>query len=301
VSDDRAVRVVVAGSSGLIGTALVSALRRADHEVLRLIRRRPAAPDERGWNPPAGAMDDGALDGVDAVVNLCGANIGARRWSGAYKQQIRDSRIEPTDVLARAVAEADVGVLVNASGVHYYGDTGATAVDESSPPGTGFLSELCQDWEAATAPAAKAGARVVMLRSGLVISRSSDLMGRLVPLFRFLLGGRLGSGRQYFPWVSLADEVGAIRFLIENDGVHGPVNITGPEQVTNAEFTRQLSRVLGRPAPWVVPGFALRVVVGEFSVEVLTGQRAVPAKLQASGYRFVHPTLLAALHAAVGR
>jgi len=221
-------RIVVAGSSGLIGNALVESLRRAGHEVLRLVRRRPAAPDERAWDPLAGNIGDGALDGVHTVVNLCGANIGARRWSGAYKQEIRNSRIEPTDVLARAVAEHRVGVLVNASGVHYYGDSGDAVVDESSPPGSGFLSELCQDWEAATAPAAKAGARVVVLRSGLVISPTSDLMARLVPVFKLFLGGRLGSGRQFFPWVSLDDEVGAIRFMIENDDVRGPVNITGP-------------------------------------------------------------------------
>jgi len=294
-------RIVVAGSSGLIGTALVAALRQADHEVLRLVRRRPAAPDERGWDPPTGRIDDGALDGADAVVNLCGVSVGGRRWSGAYKQQIRNSRLDPTEVLAAAVADTGVGVLVNASGVHYYGDSGDAVVDESAPPGTGFLSELCQDWEAATAPAANAGARVVMLRSGLVISPSGGVMGRLLPLFRFGLGGRLGSGRQYFPWVSLEDEISAIRCLIEHDAVHGPVNVTGPRPATNAEFTRELADLLHRPAPWIVPGFALRLVVGEFAVEFLAGQRAVPAKLQANGYRFAHPTIRAALQAAIER
>ncbi len=297
-------RIVIAGSSGLIGTALVAALRQADHQVLRLVRRRTAAPDERGWDPPAGRVDDGALDGVDAVVNLCGVGVGDRRWSGAYKQLIRDSRIEPTDVLARAVAERDIPLLVNASAIGYYGDTGDTVVDESSPLGTGFLAEVCRDWEAATRPASDAGARVVLLRTGLVLARSGGLMGRLLPLFRLMLGGRLGSGRQYLPWVSIDDQVGAIRFLMESDGendVHGPVNLVGPAPVTNAEFTRELAAVLGRPAPFAVPAFALRAALREVSGEVLTGQRAVSAVLRDRGYPYRHRTLRAALEAAVGR
>jgi len=294
-------RIAIAGSSGLIGTALVAALRQADHEVLRLVRRRTAAPDERRWDPRVGRLEDGALDGVAAVVNLCGANVGGRRWSGAYKQELRDSRIEPTDVLAKVVAERDIPLLVNASAVGYYGDTGATAVDESSPRGRGFLAELVEDWEAATAPAAEAGARVVLLRSGLVLTRAGGLMRRLLPVFKLMIGGRLGSGRQYFPWISLDDEVGAIRFLVEDGGgARGPVNLVGPQPATNAEFTRELAAVLRRPAPWVVPGLALRAVLGEFAVEVLTGQRAVPAVLERHGYRFAHPTLRSALEAAVG-
>jgi uncharacterized protein (TIGR01777 family) len=294
-------RIVIAGSSGLIGTALVSALRQAGHEVLRLVRRRPGAPDERGWDPPAGRLDAGALQDVDAVVNLGGASIGGRRWSDAYKQQLLDSRIHPTEVLAGAVAERGIPLLVNASGVGYYGDTGDTVVDESAPRGGGFLADLCVEWEAATRPAADAGARVVCLRTGLVLSSSGGLMGRVLPVFRFMLGGRLGSGRQYLPWISLDDEVGAIRFAIEHDEVRGPVNLTGPGPVTNAEFTRELSAVLGRPAPWVVPAFALRALFGELADDVLTGQRAVPKVLQEHGYRFVHPTLRAALESAAGR
>ncbi|HEY0636427.1 MAG TPA: TIGR01777 family oxidoreductase [Pseudonocardiaceae bacterium] len=293
-------RIAIAGSSGLIGTALVAALRQGGHDVLRLVRRRPAAPDERGWDPPAGRLDDGALDGVGAVVNLCGVGVGDRRWSGAYKQQIRDSRIHPTDVLARAVAEHGVPVLVNASGIGYYGDTGDLVVDESTPRGEGFLAGVCRDWEAATAPAADAGARVVLLRSGLVIARSGGMMGRLTPLFRFMLGGRLGDGRQYFPWVSMDDEVGAIRHAVEHDAVRGPVNVVGPTPLTNAEFTRELARALRRPAPWVIPAFAVRAVLGEFSVEVLTGQRAVPAALERAGYAFQHRTAGAALDAVLG-
>ena len=293
-------RVVVAGSSGLIGTALVPALRQAGHEVVRLVRRRPAAPDERGWDPPTGRLDEAALDGADAVVNLCGVSVGGKRWSGEYKQAIRNSRIEPTDVLARAVAERGVPTMVNASGIGYYGDTGDTEVDESSPLGAGFLAEVCRDWEAATAPAA--GARVVMLRSALVMSRRGGFLGRLRPVFSLLLGGRLGNGRQYLPWISMDDEVDAIKFLVEDDRVRGPVNLIGPQQVTNAEFTKELSQMMRRPAPWVVPGFALRLILGEFAEEgALTGQRAVPKVLQDHGFRFSHPTLRSALDAAIGR
>jgi len=292
-------RIVIAGSSGLIGTALVAALRQADHEVLRLVRRRPTAPDERGWDPPTGRLDDGALDGADVVVNLCGVGVAGRRWSGAYKQQIRDSRIEPTDVLARAVAEHGIPVLVNASAIGYYGDTGDVPVDESSPVGSGFLPEVCRDWEAATRPASDADARVVLLRTGLVLSRSGGLMGRLLPLFRLRLGGRLGSGRQYLPWVSMDDAVGAIRFVIEHD-VRGPVNLVGPAPVTNTEFTRELAAVLDRPAPFAVPAFVLRAVAGEVAVEALTGQRATSAVLLERGYAYRHRTVRAALEAAVG-
>jgi len=293
-------RIVVAGSTGLIGTALVPLLRQGGHEVLRLVRRRPSAPDERGWDPPAGTIDDDALEGADAVVNLCGVGLGDGRWTGEYKQLLRDSRIAATEVLAAAVAERGVPVLVNASGANYYGDTGDRAVDETEPRGTGFLADLCADWEAATA-AAK-GARVVTLRSGVVISPAGGLVGQLRPIFALGLGGRLGSGRQYLPWISLDDEVGVIRFLLEQDAVSGPVNATGPETVTNAEFTSAFGAALHRPAVLVVPGFALRLVRGAELVEelILTGPRVVPAVLERHGYRFAHPTIDAALTAAVG-
>lgn len=291
-------RVAVAGSSGLIGTALVPLLHRSGHEVVRLVRRQPAAPDERGWDPPTGRLD-GALAGVDAVVNLCGVIIGDRRWSGEFKQAIRDSRIGPTDVLARAVAEQGVGLLVNASGISFYGDTGDTVMDESSPMGTGFLPEVCRDWELATAPASDAGARVVMLRTALVLSRRGGLIGRLRPLFATLLGGRLGNGRQYMSWISIDDEIGAIRFALEHDDVAGPVNLTGPAAVTNLEFTRAMAAAVGRPAPWVVPRGALRLAIGEFADEALASKRTVPTVLTEHGFEFAHPTLPDALAAAV--
>jgi uncharacterized protein (TIGR01777 family) len=294
-------RVVIAGSSGLLGTTLVPLLRRAGHEVLRLVRRRPSAPDEHGWDPPAGTLDAGTLDDVDAVVNLCGVNLGDRRWSGEFKQLLRDSRIVPTEVLAGAVAEHRIPVLVNAAGSSIYGDTGDLVVDETAPPGTGFLAELCQDWEAATAAARNGGARVVTLRTGPVLSPVGGLVGELRPFFALGLGGRLGDGRQYLPWISLDDAVGAIRYLLEHEDGAGPVNLTGPAPVTNAEFTRAFGEALHRPAVLVVPGFALRIARGsELADELaLTGQRAVPAALQRHGYEFEHPTLGAALAAAL--
>lgn len=294
-------RVVVAGSSGLIGTALVAHLRGSGHEVLRLVRRSPAAPDERGWAPPAGTIEDGALDGADAVVSLGGVGIADRPWSGARKQAIRDSRTVPTDVLATAVARHGVPAMVSGSGIDYYGDTGDREIDESAPSGSGFLADLCRDWEAATAPARDAGARVVTIRSGLVLSPSGGLMSRLRPLFKGFLGGRMGSGHQYWPWISLDDEVGAIRFAVENDTLNGPANLTGPVPVTNAEFTAELGQALGRPTPVPVPAFAITAVLGEMGREMLlSGQRAVPRALLDAGFQFRHHTISDALSAAVG-
>jgi uncharacterized protein len=296
------VRVVIAGSSGLIGTALVADLRHAGHEVLRLVRRAPAAPDERGWDPPAGRVDDGTFDGVDAVINLNGAGIGDRLWSGARKQLLRDSRNVPTEVLATAVARHRVPTMLSASGVHYYGDTGSRLVDETAPAGTGFLAEVCRDWEAASAPAAEAGARVVLMRSAGVLSPAGGILGRLRPLFAMMLGARIGTGRQAFPWISLDDEVGAMRFLLEHDRLSGPVNLAGPEPATNAEFTSALAEVLHRPAPFVVPAAVLRAVLGQLAEElVLTGPFALPAVLQKTGYPFRHLTIREALQAAVER
>ncbi|MGQ0573723.1 MAG: TIGR01777 family oxidoreductase [Pseudonocardia sp.] len=293
-------RVLVAGSSGLIGTALVAHLRSADHDVLRLVRRAPAAPDERGWDPPAGTCDPGTFDGVDAVIGLNGVGIGDRPWSGARKQAIRDSRNVATEVLATAVATHGVPALLSGSAVGYYGHTGDTVVDETAPPGDGFLAEVVRDWEAAAKPAADGGARVVLLRSGLVLAPSGGLLGRLRPLFRLALGGRLGDGRQYMPWISLDDEVGAMAFLLAAD-VEGPVNLTGPTPVTNAEFTVALAEAVGRPAPFAVPAVVIRTALGSMGEELaLYGQRAVPAKLAAAGYPYRHTSVRDALAAAVG-
>lgn len=293
-------RVVVAGSTGLIGTSLVPALRQADHEVVRLVRHEPQAPDERGWAPASGHLDEGALAGADAVINLCGAGVGDKRWTAQRKATLRQSRLAPTSLLAEAVAEQGISTLINASAVGYYGDRGSIPITESTPPGAGFLADLCQEWEAATAPAAEAGARVALLRTGLVLSPSGGLLGQLKPLFSLMLGGRLGDGHQYMPWISLDDEVSAICFALESPGVSGPVNLAGPAPVTNAEFTRAFGEVLGRPAPWFVPAFALRAVLGEFADEgALVSQYVCPTVLEQHGFAFQHPTVRAALATAV--
>ena len=292
--------VAVAGSSGLIGTALVSALRAADHRVLRIVRRAPSNADELRWNPDSGDFDPAGLDGVDAVVNMCGVGVADKRWSGAVKQSLRDSRIVPTEVITAAVITADVPVLINASAVGYYGDTGSHIVDESAPPGTGFLARLSVDWEAATAPASDAGVRVVLARTGLVLSRSGGLLSKLRPLFALGLGGRLAGGRQYMPWISLEDEIRGLLFTIDNDTLTGPVNLTGPAPVTNSEFTAALGRAANRPTPWQVPGFALKTLLGEFAEEgLLGGQRAIPAALERAGFTFRHNTIGEALAAAM--
>ena len=297
-------RIAVTGSSGLIGSRLVPALRDDGHDVLRLVRRTPRTADQHRWAPEHRQIDPDVLRDVDAVVNLAGVGIGDHRWTPHYKQVVLSSRVDATctisDALAKAAA-AEPGrsrVLLSASAVGWYGDTGDRTVDESAPPGTDFLARVCSDWEAATTPAAKAGVRVVTLRTGLVLG-PGGLLGRMAPLFRLGLGGRLGSGRQYWPWIALDDEIAAIRFLLTTP-VSGPVNLTAPTPVTNAEFTRVLARVLDRPAILPVPGPALRIALGEFApVGVLAGQRAVPRTLLDAGFSFSHPDLEEALRAAL--
>ena len=288
--------IAIAGSSGLIGSALVYALRATDRQVLRIVRRAPSTADEVFWNPDTGEFDSSALAGVDAVVNMCGVSVGEKRWSGAFKQSLRDSRIGPTEVLSAAVVEAGVPTLINASAVGYYGDTRGRIADEAAPAGEGFMAQLCEDWEAATSFAAHDGTRVVLVRSGLVLSPSGGILGRVKPLFSFGLGARLGNGRQYMPWISLEDEVRALLFAISHDDMSGPVNLTGPAPVTNAEFTAALGRTVNRPTPLIVPGFALRTLLGEFAEEgLLGGQRAIPAVLERAGFVFHHNTIGEAL------
>jgi uncharacterized protein len=282
---------MVAGGSGLIGTALVEGLRSSGHDVLRLVRRTAVAPDERGWDPPAGRIDKDALAGVDAVVNLCGAPIATRRWSHSRRQVLVNSRVEPTEVLAAAVAEQGIPLLVNASAAGYYGDKGDAVVEESAPRGTGFLSDLCVAWESATQRAVDAGARVVRLRTGHVLASRGGLLGMLKPLFKLALGGRLGNGRQYMPWIHVDDQTAAIRHLIENDTVTGPVNVCSPNPVTNAEFTAALARVVRRPAPWFAPAPILKLAVGDPAGETLYSQRMVPAVLTADGFTHSHTSL----------
>lgn len=300
-------KIAVTGASGLIGRALVEALRSDGHEVLRLVRRTPRTADEHRWDPQHRRIDPALLVDVDAVVNLAGEPIRPRPFTRAYKERLLASRLDGTVTVSEAlaaVAAQDPGrrrVLLSASAVGYYGDTGDRPVDEGAPPGTDFLAGLCARWEAATAPAEEAGVRVVLLRTGLVIGRGAMLMKVLGLLFRAGLGGRIGSGRQYWPWISLKDEVDAIRFLLTSD-VSGPVNLTGPAPVSNAEFTRELGRVVRRPTVLAVPGFAISAALGEFArSSILGGQRADSSKLSAAGFAFTHTRLDEALRTALGR
>ncbi|SDM62757.1 hypothetical protein SAMN05660642_02923 [Geodermatophilus siccatus] len=300
-------KIAVTGSSGLIGTHLVAALRADGHEVLRLVRRTPRTADEHRWDPQHRRIDPTLLSDVDAVVNLAGTPIRPRPFTAGYKEQLRSSRLDSTATVSEALAAAaaaDPGrrrVLLSASAVGYYGDTGDREVQEDAPPGNDFLARLCVDWEAATRPAEDAGVRVVHLRTGLVVGRDAMLVRILGLVFRAGLGGRMGSGRQYWPWISLDDEVDAIRFLLTAD-VSGPVNLTGPRPVPNAEFVRRLAAAVHRPAVLPVPGPVLALALGEFGrSSVLAGQRAVPAVLERAGYRWTHPDLDDALRAALQR
>ncbi|CAL9404271.1 Epimerase family protein [Streptomyces sp. enrichment culture] len=294
-------RVAVAGASGLIGSALVRSLTADGHEVVRLVRRAPRAPGEVRWDPERGQVDAAGLAGCDAVVNLAGAGIGDRRWSTAYKDRIRRSRVLGTTALAGALArlEPRPRVFVCGSATGFYGETGERAVDEGAPPGEGFLPALCVEWEAAAAPVREAGVRTVFTRTGLVVARGGGAWGRLFPLFRAGLGGRLGDGRQYWSFIALHDEVAAIRHLIDRDDLSGPFNLTAPHPLTNREITAAMGRVLRRPALLAVPAPVLRAVLGELAGEVLGSARVVPARLLESGFRFAFPDIEGAIRAAV--
>lgn len=296
-------RVVLTGSSGLIGRALAEALERRGDEVVRLVRREPRHPGEHRWDPRGGALDAEALLGADAVVHLAGAGIGDRRWTAARKAEIRDSRLLGTALLAQAIAASPrpCPVWVSGSAIGIYGDRGEEELDEDSATGTGFLAELCRQWEAATAPAAAAGTRVVRLRTGVVLSARGGALGRQLPLFRLGLGGRLGDGRQWLSWITLQDEVGAVLHALEHHEVAGPVNATAPGPVTNDAFTRALAAAVHRPAVLAVPRPALAVALGrELTAEaLLASQRVRPGRLLDSGFRFAHPDIDAGLRAAL--
>ncbi|MFM7147977.1 MAG: TIGR01777 family oxidoreductase, partial [Actinomycetales bacterium] len=266
--------VAVTGASGLIGRALVPALRAKGHRVLRLVRGTATNPDEVQWDPKAGTVDLAALAGSQAVIHLAGAGVGDHRWTDAHKEEIRTSRVLGTQTIATALAalQPKPAVLVSGSAIGYYGDTGDRAVDESSPPGTGFLADVVQEWEAATAPASAAGIRVAHARTGLVVAKQGGAWARLFPIFRLGLGGKLGSGRQYWSWISLRDEVAALIFLLESD-LSGAVNLTAPNPATNAEVTAAMGKVLGRPTLFPVPAVALKTALGEFSTEILSSAR----------------------------
>ncbi|MET9673682.1 TIGR01777 family oxidoreductase [Streptomyces sp. NPDC006482] len=293
-------RVAVTGASGLIGRALVRSLRADGHDVLRLVRRPAATADEVEWDPRRLYVDAAGLVGVDAVVHLAGAGVGERRWTEAYKREIRDSRVLGTTAIAQALASlaAPPEVLVCGTAVGWYGDTGSRAVDESAPAGAGFLPSVCVEWEAAAAPAEEAGIRVAHARTGLVVAREGGAWGRLFPVFRAGVGGRMGDGRQYWSHISLHDEVAALRHLVDTPSLAGPVNLTAPEPVTNREVTAAMGRVLRRPTLCTVPAPALRLVLGDFAQDVLGSQRVLPGRLLESGFDFAFPTIDDAIRAA---
>ncbi|GGK26806.1 hypothetical protein GCM10010124_19360 [Pilimelia terevasa] len=295
--------VVLAGASGFLGSTLAAQLRLAGHTLTRLVRRTPDGPEERAWDPHRGDLDPAVLADADAVVNLAGAGVGDRRWSAEYKRTIRASRVAPARTLAAVLAalpaDARPAVLLSASGIGCYGDTADSPVDESAPLGTDFLAGVCRDWEAATAPAADAGVRTCLLRTGLPLHRDGGFLRPQLLPFRLGLGGTFGSGRQWLPWLSLHDWLRAVQLLLADETVAGPVNVVGPAPVRNRTFTRAFAAALHRPAFWPIPAVALRVVLGEFAVETVRSIRAVPGVLSAARFTFRHADLDSALAAAL--
>jgi uncharacterized protein len=302
--------VVVTGSSGLIGTALVQALVADGHRVTRLVRTVPAAgagdraTTARQWDPERGVLDPADLEGASAVVHLAGENIGAGRWTPARKARIRSSRVGSTALLAETLARLATPppVFVCSSAVGIYGNRGSAILGEDSSPGTGFLAEVCRAWEAASAPAAARGIRVVHTRFGMVLSATGGALPRLLLPFRLGLGGRVGDGRQYVSWVDLEDAIGALRHALATPGLSGPVNVVAPNPVTNRELTGTLGRVLRRPTLFPLPAGVARLALGEMADELLlSSTRAVPRRLPAAGFTFLYPTLEAALRHVLGR
>jgi uncharacterized protein (TIGR01777 family) len=300
------VKILIAGASGLIGRAASAAFRADGHEVIRLVRRTPSLPDELAWHPTAGELPLEACRKVDAVINLCGTDVAARRWSTKRKNEIRTSRIDTTQTLAKIFIGPGSsptnrpGVFISASAVGIYGDRGNLELAESSGPGNGFLSDLCRDWEGAAMAAAESGARVICVRFGNVLSREGGLLQKIVPYYRAGLGCQLGTGRQWMSWIELEDAVGALRFALAGSALSGPVNIVSPTSVTNAGLTRALGRIFGHQLPMPVPPFVLRVLYGEIANEaLLASAHVVPTKLIKGGYPFRYPNLEDALYQAL--
>lgn len=296
-------RVVISGSSGLIGTALVERLHSSGHHVVRLVRARPSGGDV-AWDPAAGTLDPAALDGADAVVHLAGAGIGDHRWTAEHRRQIHDSRLRSTELLARTMAavERPPPVWLSGSAIGIYGARDDEQLSETSTIGTGFLADVCRAWEGATAEAEAAGIRVAHLRTGIVLTTRGGALAKQLPLFRLGLGGRFGSGQAWQSWISLDDEVRAIEHLLTSE-LHGPVNLTAPNPVRNAELARTLGRVLRRPSVIPVPAFGPRLLLGRDLADSLlfTSQRVLPVALSSDGFEFAHPTIEVALRAVLDR
>ena len=296
-------KIVISGASGLIGTQLVAKLSSSGHEVIRLVRRSPKA-GEIQWNPKSGTLDAAALEGADAVIHLSGAGIGDKRWTAGYRREILDSRTDTTALLAKTIASLSrkPSVFLSGSAIGIYGARNDEQLTEVSTHGTGFLAEVCEQWEAAAKPAVEAGVRTVYLRTGIVLSPKGGALKKLLPLFKLGVGGKFGNGKQWQSWISIDDEIGAIEYLLTAN-VSGAVNLTAPNPVTNAEFTKVLASVLKRPAIVPVPTFAPKILLGGELADALlfTGQRVIPAALNASGYTFKHTTLESALRSLLSK
>ena len=289
-------RIAITGSSGLIGAALVGFLKSEGHTVQRLVRRAPIAPDEVQWDPKTGFVDLEPLRGVDAVIHLAGAGVGDKRWSKKYKAEILNSRLLGTTAIANAVNELKPQVFISSSAIGWYGESGNRAVVESDRVGDDFLAAVCREWEGAADIAT--GVRTVKLRTGLVLDPTGGALGKMLPLFRFGLGGKMGSGKQWWSWITLHDLIRALRFLLENP-ISGPVNLTSPNPVTNQEFTSALARAMHRPALFPAPAFALKIAMGGFSSEILGSKKVLPNVLSDAGFTWDYPHISDALSALI--
>ncbi len=285
-------RILISGSRGLIGSALIASLG-AGHEITRLVRGE-ARPNEIAWDPRAGKVDRAKLDGFDAVVHLAGESIASGRWTAVRKASIRDSRLQGTRLLAETLAglSQPPRIFISASAMGYYGDRGDESLTETSTPGSDFLARVCQEWEAAAAPAANHGIRVVHPRFGIVLSPAGGVLGRMLTPFRFGLGAVIGKGTQWMSWIAIDDATGALAYCLENDAITGPVNLVAPQAITNRDFSKTLGRVLRRPVIFHAPAFALRFALGEMAdALLLSSQRIEPTTLVMAGYQFSYPSL----------
>jgi uncharacterized protein (TIGR01777 family) len=289
-------RIAITGASGLIGTALVGHLKAEGHTVQRLVRRAPVGADEVQWDPQTGFVDIEALRGVDAIIHLAGVGVGDKRWSKKYKSEILNSRLLGTTAIANAVAELKPQVFISASAIGWYGESGNRAVVETDRAGDDFLAAVCREWEGAADLAGDV--RTVKLRTGLVLDPTGGALGRMLPLFRLGLGGKLGNGKQWWSWITLHDQIRAIVFVLENP-ISGPVNLTAPNPVTNQEFTAALARAMHRPALFPAPAIALKIALGGFSSEILGSKKVIPQVLQEAGFTFDYPHISGALSALV--
>jgi len=289
-------RIAITGASGLIGTALVGHLKSEGHTVQRFVRRPVVAPDEIQWDPKTGYVDIEALRGVDAVIHLAGVGVGDKRWSKKYKAEILNSRLLGTTAIARAVSEVKPQVFISASAIGWYGESGNRAVVESDRVGDDFLAAVCREWEAAADLAQ--GVRTVKIRTGLVLDPTGGALGKMLPLFRLGLGGKLGNGKQWWSWITLHDVIRAISFLLENK-IEGPVNLTSPNPVTNQEFTSALARAMHRPALFPAPAIGLKIALGGFSSEILGSKKVMPQELTDAGFTWDYPHITNALTALI--